>query len=126
MPASATSTSSSRSSYRPPQPQQSFRPFKQRLPPEPVRQAQIRDDGSWTRNSLLSEFTGIHAGLGRALRSIGKLIDIPLDNFIGRRELRRLRKQLDGLSAEKWAIFPELFHDELCVKRVIECVRQVY
>src|ERR1700748_288339 len=121
MPASATSTSSSRSSYRPPQPQQSFRPFKQRLPPEPVRQAQIRDDGSWTRNSLLSEFTGIHAGLGRAFRSFGRLIDDPLDNYIGRRELRRLRKQLNQLSDKEWAKFPELFHADMCVKRVIEC-----
>jgi hypothetical protein len=102
--------------------------LKQRLPPKPVRQAQIRDNasagaGSWTRNSLLSEFTGIHAGIGRAFRSFGRLIDDPLDNFIGRRELRRLRRQLDQLSAEEWAIFPELFHADLCVKRVVECVR---
>src|ERR1700748_2430234 len=95
-------------------PKQTVRTVKQRLPPKPVRRAQIRDDesvaspGSWTRNSLLSEFTGIHAGLGRAFRSLGRLIDDPLDNFIGRRELRRLRKQLDELSSEQWASFPEL------------------
>src|ERR1700742_3579546 len=101
------------------------RDVKQRLPTRLVQQAQIRDDGSWTRNSLLSEFTGIHAGLGRAFRSLGRLIDDPLDNFIGRRELRRLRKQMDQLSDEEWAIFPKLFYADLCVKRVIECVRYV-
>jgi hypothetical protein len=109
-------------------PKQTVRTVKQRLPPEP---AQIRDDesaarpGSWTLNSLQSEFTGIHAGLGRAFRSFGRLIVDPLDNFIGRRELRRLRKQLDQLSAEEWAIFPELFHVDMCVKRMIECIRYV-
>src|ERR1700742_2663038 len=96
------------------------------VPPEPVQRAQIRDDGSWTRNSLLSEFTGIHAGLGRALRSFGRLIDDPLDNFIGRRELRRLRSQLDQLSSEEWASFPELFDVDPCVKRVTECVRYAF
>ena len=62
---------------------------------------------------------------GRAFRSLGQLIDDPLDNFIGRRELRRLRKQMDQLSDEEWAIFPKLFYADLCVKRVIECVRYV-
>ena len=101
---------------------------KQRLPLEPVRQAQIRDNGSALvagRNSLLSEFTGIHAGLGRAFRSFGRLIDDPLDNFIGRIELRRLRRQLDRLSDEDWASFYELFDVDPCVKRVTECVRYI-
>src|ERR1700748_3514002 len=90
-----------------PQSKQTVRTVRQRLPPEPGRRAQVLEGGSWTLNSILSEFTGIHAGLGRVFRSLGRLIDDPLDNFIGRRELRRLRKQLGQISPKDWAIFPE-------------------
>jgi hypothetical protein len=109
---------------RPPRPPRYFRKVKQRLPAQQVR-LQIPDDGSWKRNSLLLDFTGIHSSVGRVFRRLGQFIDDPLDNFIGRIELRRLGKQLDQLSPADWAHFPELVHADMLVQKVVECIRYV-
>src|ERR1700748_2073423 len=85
------------------------RSFKQRLPSELVQQA-LHDEssirspsiGSWTRNSVLSEFTGMFADIGRGVRSIGRLVDDPLDNVLGRLGLRRMHKYLDRVTPEHW------------------------
>jgi hypothetical protein len=113
------------------------RSFKPRLPAEKIRQAQIHDHdsqvsirssstvGSWTRNSLLSEFTGMFAELGRVIRGIGRLIDNPLDNALGRLELRRVRRYLGQLTPEQWQSLPQVLDVEWYAKRIVECVRCV-
>ena len=79
--------------------------------------------GSWTRNSVLTEFSGVGAPVARAMRGLGRLIVDPIDNFIGRRELVRFREFLARLSCEEWVRLDEMIDVEAYGLRVVECIR---
>ena len=67
----------------------------------------------------------MHAGLGRTFRSFGQLIVDPVDNFRGRRELRRILTCLELLSEEDWKQLPQLtLIEEWFLRRIVECVRR--
>jgi hypothetical protein len=65
------------------------------------------------------------AELGRVIRGIGRLIDNPLDNALGRLELRRVRRYLGQLTPEQWQSLPQVLDVEWYAKRIVECVRCV-
>jgi len=75
---------------------------------------------------MLSEFTGMFADLGRGVRGLGRLIDDPLDNFLGRRELRQVKKYLDQLDEQEWEALPQVLDAEWYAKRIVECIRHVF
>jgi hypothetical protein len=66
------------------------------------------------------------ADIGRGVRGIGRLVDDPLDNVLGRLELRRMKKYLDRLNPEQWAVLPQILDTEWYAKRIVECVRYVF
>ena len=65
------------------------------------------------------------ADLGRGFRGLGRLIDDPLDNFLGRRELRQVQKYLSQLDEDGWEALPEVLDTEWYAKRIVECIRPV-
>jgi len=72
---------------------------------------------------VLTEFSGMFADVGRAIRFIGKLIDDPIDDYLGRRELGQLKTYLSRLTGEQWEDLPRVLDVDWYAIRLVECIR---